>query len=1106
MRRPIFRPVLVVAVAATMLPMAAVPVTAGNHIDLAIADVTVGEEEGTATLTVTASPTPSSNVTVNYATSNGSATAPADYSARSGTATITAGTSTTTIAVPLVDDVTDELNETFTVALSAPVGASLADGSATVTIVDNDPMPVLSVGDIREAEGDSGTRDFFITVELDRPSSRSVSFSYGVRDGTATRPGDYTEKQGQQTFAPGETSFSYGIRVKGDTAIEPDEYFDVVITEVVNALPGDLEGRVTIDNDDEAASVADASGLEGDAGSTPVSVTVSLNDPVDEDVTFDWATQASAAPNDATPGADYQTASGTVTIPAGEVEASFDVMILGDTLDDGDEVFEVVLSNPTSGITLTDPVGVVTIRDDDEVSLRVEDAAILEGHMSDGQSTLVFDVVLTGGTAVDAVTFNFVTGDVSAVAGSDYVATSGSGQIDAGSTATTVSVPVNGDDLPEAYETFGLTLGSITNASVDDDVAVGTIQNDDTALSIDDVQVSEGTGGGTVTATFTVTSSHVSALAASAAYATGNATAVAPSDYQHKSGTVVVPAGQDDATITVAVVRDSIDEPDETYALTLSSPTNAVITDAWGTGTIADDDAPPTVNIGDVTRAEGDAGTVSAALPVGLSSASGRQITVDYACVDGSATTPADYSDCSGTLTFQPGQTSKDVPVGIVGDTVDETDESFFVVLSDEVNAGIADGTGRVTITDDDASDEPPTVEVASSQAVETAALTTFDAAADDPDGDSLTVTWTFGDGSAAAVGNPVGHRYDTPGVYAAEVSVSDGTFTTTESFTVTATDSGLVTRSSGDDRIATAVDASQDHWPAGSANDALLARADKFPDALAAGPLAAKLDAPLLLTSSDTLPASVEAELARLGVDRVWLLGGETSLTPALAQQLESLGYEVVRRSGPSRFDTAAAVATEVGRTSAGEVVLALGSHPVGDHRAFPDALSAGSLSASPQRLPLVLTETADLPEATVKALAALQTKTVWIVGGESSVQPAVASRLEQLGYAVKRLWGEDRYLTSVAVAQEAMRRAPAGQVRLVLATGEKFPDGLAGGAVAAKLDGILLLVPNGVAPDASSTFLTDAADRFDRGVVLGGLNTLSEAVRAAAEDLIDR
>jgi putative cell wall-binding protein len=598
----------------------------------------------------------------------------------------------------------------------------------------------------------------------------------------------------------------------------------------------------------------------------------------------------------------------------------------------------------------------------------------------------------------------------------------------------------------------------------------------------------------------------VSALAASAAYATGNGTAVAPSDYQQKSGTVVVPAGQDDATVTVAVVRDSIDEPDETYAVTLSSPTNAVITDGSGTGTIADDDAPPTVNIGDVTRTEGDAGTVSAALAVGLSSASGRQITVDYACADGSATTPADYTDCSGTLTYAPGQTSKNVTVQVVGDTLLEVDESFFVVLSNEVNAGVADGSGRVTIADDDAADEPPSVGVASSQAVETAALATFDAAADDPDGDPLTVTWAFGDGSASAIGNPVGHRYDAPGTYDAEVSVSDGTSTTTENFTVTATDSGLVTRSSGDDRIATAVDASMDHWPAGSANDALLARADKFPDALAAGPLAAKLDAPLLLTSSDTLPASVEAELARLDVDRVWLLGGETSLTPALAQQLESLGYEVVRRAGPSRFDTAAAVATEVGRTADGEVVLALGSHPVGDHRAFPDALSAGSLSASPQRLPLVLTETADLPEATVKALAALQTKTVWIVGGESSVQPAVASRLEQLGYVAKRLSGDDRYLTSVAVAQEAMRRAPAGQVRLVLATGDKFPDGLAGGGIAARVDGILLLVPNGAAPDASSAFLDGAADRFDRGVVLGGPNTLSEAVRASMQDLIDR
>jgi lactocepin len=440
------------------------------------------------------------------------------------------------------------------------------------------------------------------------------------------------------------------------------------------------------------------------------------------------------------------------------------------------------------------------------------------------------------------------------------------------------------------------------------------------------------------------------------------------------------------------------------------------------------------------------------------------------------------------------------------------------VLLSNPANATIGDGTGIGTINDDDGPDTngKPTLDAGSNRAVETSASVLYRATTSDPNGDTVVVTWNFGDGSEPVIGNPVSHAYAGVGLYTVNVTASDGKGgTATDSFTVNAFDTGVIGRAWGDDRILTAVAASQAHWPAGhaqasghtgaAATDAMIALSDKYPDALAAGPLSTKLDAPLLLSGPSSLPSVVEDELERLGVDTVWLLGGPNSLSPAIEQRLKDLGYEVKRRSGSNRFETAAAVAKEVGRNSAGEVVVTLGDH-ADQNRAFPDALSAGSLSASPQRMPVVLTLTDSIPAVTEQALADLNTKKVWIVGGLASVSANVEARLRSLGYTVERLAGPGRYETSVDVAEEALSRAPDGPVRLVFATGAKFPDGLAGGAVAGRVDGIMLLVPNGDLPAATRKFLADNADRFDVGVILGGTNTLSESVRLALADLMDK
>ena len=112
--------------------------------------------------------------------------------------------------------------------------------------------------------------------------------------------------------------------------------------------------------------------------------------------------------------------------------------------------------------------------------------------------------------------------------------------------------------------------------------------------------------------------------------------------------------------------------------------------------------AQPTLSIDDVTVTEPDSGSLNAVFTVSLSAAASDTVTVEYATADQTALSPGDYTATSGTLTFSPGQTSQTVTVAVIGDLVDEANETFVVNLTSPSNAGISDGQGLGTITDND--------------------------------------------------------------------------------------------------------------------------------------------------------------------------------------------------------------------------------------------------------------------------------------------------------------------------------------------------------------------------------------------------------------------
>jgi uncharacterized membrane protein YciS (DUF1049 family) len=232
---------------------------------------------------------------------------------------------------------------------------------------------------------------------------------------------------------------------------------------------------------------------------------------------------------------------------------------------------------------------------------------------------------------------------------------------------------------------------------------VGTIVDDDPpAISINNVTVTEGNTG-TVNAVFTVSLSSASTQVVTVNYATANGTAVAPGDYTARSGALTFAAGVTSQSVTVPVVGDTLDEANETFVVNLSGATNATIADSQGTGTITDDDPSPSLAIDNVTVTEGNTGTTNAVFTVTLSAVSGQTVTVNYATANGTAIAPGDYTSSSGTLTFAAGTTTQTISVPVVGDTLDEANETFVVNLSGATNATIADSQGIGTITDNDA-------------------------------------------------------------------------------------------------------------------------------------------------------------------------------------------------------------------------------------------------------------------------------------------------------------------------------------------------------------------------------------------------------------------
>jgi len=485
--------------------------------------------------------------------------------------------------------------------------------------------------------------------------------------------------------------------------------------EIVPPDISELEARVAsleaeiIELQNQAAlpslTINDVTLTEADAGTQEALFTVTLSEPTNETVTFIYST----ADGTATSGQDYEDTSGSRVILPGELNTTFSISIINDQLVENSENLFVNLNNVFNAT----PPGPsqVTIIDNDEVSLTIDNLSVAEGNS--GTTLFTFQVTKEK-VSPSPVSVQYQTEDGTAIAGEDY--TSASGEVifpayGATPSVQTITVEVIGDLSVEYNERFYINLSSPAGAVIADDQAIGIIVNDDLpTLSINDVSAAEGNSGYTPFE-FTVTISEPVSNPVRFYYDTvwSLISAKPGEDYVRVYRAVgIIDPGTTSKTITVNVIGDTKYEPDENFAVKLSLPGGlpiVALSKRYGAGIIVNDD--PALSINDVRAPEGDSGLTPFVFTVTLSPVSSSTVTVIYRLdYDFSSTNQEDliYPTDLNPLVFQPGESVKTITVNVKGDTITESTETFTVSLVSPINAAIrlGMGRGRGTIENDD--------------------------------------------------------------------------------------------------------------------------------------------------------------------------------------------------------------------------------------------------------------------------------------------------------------------------------------------------------------------------------------------------------------------
>jgi Ca2+-binding RTX toxin-like protein len=313
-------------------------------------------------------------------------------------------------------------------------------------------------------------------------------------------------------------------------------------------------------------------------------------------------------------------------------------------------------------------------------SISITDVVMPEGNAGLSNAAFIMSIPIPIGSPVSV---SYVTADSTASSGIDYVFSSGVATIPVGATSTIINVPINGDALVEADETFFVNLSGPVNAVFGDAQAMGTIQNDDIdpgSLQFSSATYSEYENGGS--ATITITRISGSGGTVTVNYATSDGTATAGSDYIATSGTLTLHNGVTSAIFTVPIVDDFLPESSETVNLSLSNPTGGATFGTSSTAVLTINNIPKPgllqFSSTEFSISENDGDAV---ITVTRTSGNEGIVYVNYAQSPGTASDGIDYTARYGSLIFEDGETTQTFTIPILGDFLVEGDETINLQL-----------------------------------------------------------------------------------------------------------------------------------------------------------------------------------------------------------------------------------------------------------------------------------------------------------------------------------------------------------------------------------------------------------------------------------------
>ena len=643
-----------------------------------------------------------------------------DYEPNTQMLSFADGETSTSFDVTINGDTAIEPTQTFDVVLASNVNLTIADSTGIGTITNDDGVPATSIDDVQIVEGDAGTTNLNFTVSLSAPAIEPSTVMVTSTDVSATAGSDFGAVSELVSFDTGEDSKQVSVSVTGDTTGEFDETFTLDLSAPSGVTIADGSGSGTITNDDlDVSFVPQAPVAEG----APASIVVGIFPPIHPEVSVGVVTLAGSA----TAGTDYITFDAPVTIlPDAPSSLPVAISTNPDFDFEPDEQFTAILTPGLApGFTVRwDGVpAMYTIVDDDPQSVvSIADGAVVEGGGSN-QATISMTNVLP--TRVCNVALTSTPGSASA---GDFTALTGLA-VAADALTEVVSLVIDDDAEVEGAEDFTIAMTLLPSQPncllADAQSTVTIVDNDDPApsLSIADASVTEGTGAGTTTISFALTTSGLQAADCGFRAVVTHGTTVDADFVSIAAFDVTAVFDTNDVVLnrTFEITRDVFDESDETFTLTITGDgaTPCVIGDGVATGTIIDDDAPlQPLSIADASVVEGTGGAPTTidlnVTAAGLQPADcGFRVVVTHV-----STNDADFESTASfdvTAVFDTDDVTLPRSFGIVQDANDETNETFAVTISgDGANpCPIADGVATGTILDDDglpADDVKPTV------------------------------------------------------------------------------------------------------------------------------------------------------------------------------------------------------------------------------------------------------------------------------------------------------------------------------------------------------------------------------------------------------------